>query len=208
MARKKEPELIDINRKRIVEVSKKLFLEHGTENTKISDIAKEAEMCKSTLYVYFKSKEEIKNSISLEAMKYFYQELVDKTSDESFSLYDKYMAICNTLVQFKKKYPLSFQLIIEEMCVEDTRLIEDAVLGEIYEVGEKINQTISGCLKPGFHVTNDEELVRIIFSQWGSIYGLIVLADNKEAYMQKSMKISKKEFLQKGFEELYRLLQG
>ena len=75
MARKKEPELVETNRNRIIKAAKDLFEANGIEKVKIDDVAKIADMSKSTLYVYFKSKEEIVNYISLEAMIYFYKEL-------------------------------------------------------------------------------------------------------------------------------------
>ena len=118
MPRKKEPERIDINRERIIKVAKELFLKSGVENTKIDDVAKQAGMSKSTLYVYFKSKEEIVDYISLEAMKYLleqFQKNVPYTNAESgITLHEQYMAICHVLTAFKRNYPLNFQLLIQE----------------------------------------------------------------------------------------------
>lgn len=210
IARKKEANLTEINRKRIVEEAKKLFWKRGIENTKISEVAKAAGMCKSTLYVYFKSKEDIKNYISFEAMQYFYNELKDKIALQSMNLHDRYMTMCYILVDFKDKYPLSFQLIVKEICVDDTSLSEDSILREIYEMGEKINSLIYNYLKEDIEVDvklkEDKELFNTVFLQWGSIYGLLVLADNKESYIKKTIGISKSEFLRIGFEKLFKIL--
>lgn len=54
----------------------------------------------------------------------------------------------------------------------------------------------------GIDATKIDELQKV-FALWGSIYGLIVLADNKEQYIEHDMKCSKEEFLQQGFERLY-----
>ena len=56
MSRNKYPE---ITVEKILEVSQRLFLEKGYENTKIQDIADELGMTKGAIYHHFKSKEEI-----------------------------------------------------------------------------------------------------------------------------------------------------
>ena len=56
MSRNKYPE---ITVEKILEVSQRLFLEKGDDNTKIQDIADELGMTKGAIYHHFKSKEEI-----------------------------------------------------------------------------------------------------------------------------------------------------
>jgi len=203
MARKVEPGLIEKNRMRIMEAAKELFIKDGIENTKINDIAKHTGMSKSTLYVYFESKEEIVNFLSLEAMKFFYNVLSTRLKNSEATFHDKYMEICNVMVELKTEYPLSFQLIVEDICVEEESLQENKVLMEIYELGEKINQLIVKALTENNQMDNSQNLIAKIFSQWGCIFGLIVLADNKEVYIEKVMHMTKAEFLRQGFEQLF-----
>ncbi|MDU4736148.1 MAG: TetR/AcrR family transcriptional regulator [Thomasclavelia ramosa] len=60
MARNKHPEVTVNN---ILEVSQRLFLERGYDNTKIQDIADELGMTKGAIYHHFESKEEIMNKL-------------------------------------------------------------------------------------------------------------------------------------------------
>ena len=203
MARRVEPDLIDKNRMRILKTAKELFIQDGIQNTKINDIVKQAGMSKSTLYVYFRSKEDIMNFLSLEAMNFFHNELSTRLKNSKATFHDKYMEICNVMVEFKTEYPLSFQLIVEEICVEEESLRENKVLLEIYELGEKINQLIVKVMTENNQMENSQNLIAKIFSQWGCIFGLIVLADNKEAYIEKVMHMTKAEFLRQGFEQLF-----
>lgn len=50
---------IEFRRKEIVKVAEHLFVEKGIENVSMNDIAKASEFSKTTLYKYFKSKEEL-----------------------------------------------------------------------------------------------------------------------------------------------------
>lgn len=60
MARNKHPE-VTVNK--ILEVSKRLFLEKGYDNAKIQDIADELGMTKGAIYHHFESKEDIMNKL-------------------------------------------------------------------------------------------------------------------------------------------------
>ena len=68
MPGKKKESLTRFNRENIIQSARALFESRGIEKTTVDDIAKEADCSKSTLYVYFKSKEEILQTILLEQM--------------------------------------------------------------------------------------------------------------------------------------------
>jgi len=50
-------------KKEFIDIAEQLFIEKGYENTAVSDIVKKAKVAKGTFYYYFKTKEEILNSI-------------------------------------------------------------------------------------------------------------------------------------------------
>lgn len=202
MARKKEPELEAKNRERIAQIAKQLFLNNGMENTTMSDIAKAAQMSKSTLYVYFKSKEEVRNFLSLEAMEYFHKQLLENVQD-TMNNHKRFLAICEVLVIFKQKYPLNFQLLVEEICVDEEVLHQNQVLRQIYEAGEEINQFLFDTIGTALQAKSQVDMFLQIFSMWGKLYGIITLADNKESYIGKATGMTKQDFLQKNFELLY-----
>jgi AcrR family transcriptional regulator len=68
LGRKKKEALIQFNKEHILASAKKLFETRGIILTTVDEIAKEADCSKSTLYVYFKGKDDILNHIILEQM--------------------------------------------------------------------------------------------------------------------------------------------
>ena len=77
---------------------------------------------------------------------------------------------------------------------------------ESYEIGEEINKMIKGLLLSGIEsgdLRRDIELMPTSFSCWGMMSGLILLAANKKDYIQKTMDMSRNEFLQHGFNMIY-----
>lgn len=207
MARKKEPERAELNKARIMETARKLFLQNGVGQTSMEDIARETGICKATLYTYYPNRDAIRYDISLEAMRYLYQILAESIRAGA-AIQDNFMAVCWALLRFKEKYPLSFQLIVENIRVDDAALTENATLREIYETGEKVNSLLLDVFGAAFCNEGRNELIETMFGLWGSIYGLISIADNKAAYIQKATGKNRDEFLQNGFARLYRQLKS
>lgn len=207
MARKKEPERVEINKARIVEAAKKLFLQNGVDQTSMEDIAREACICKATLYACYPNRDAIRDDISLEAMRYLHRILTESTRAGG-DIRENFTAVCWALLRLKEKYPISFQLIVENIRVDDAALSENAALRETYETGEKINTFLLAVFGAAFRNRSREEIIEMMFGCWGSIYGLISIADNKAAYIQKATGKSRDEFLKNAFERLYRQMES
>jgi AcrR family transcriptional regulator len=76
MGRKfKEGDVMDEKRDRIISIAEQMFAHFGIQKTTMDDIAKKARMGKSTLYYYFKSKEEIFAEVILKDSKLFKSKL-------------------------------------------------------------------------------------------------------------------------------------
>lgn len=183
MARRVEPGLVEINRNRIVAVAKDLFYTKGIGSSTMDDVAKAAGMSRSTLYVYFKNKEEIVNYISMEAMHFLYHSLERQIGSGNGTLKEQYLKICHTLLELKEKYPLNYQVTMGKIPVDAESLAKDWMLQEIYDTGEKINQLIIDALISSGQTASRTQLCKNIFVLWGSINGLITMAENKQCYI-------------------------
>jgi len=195
--------LLEFNQSNILNASKELFLEKGVTQTTMDDIAKRAEYSKSTLYVYFKSKEEIYNHIVLEyfiLLKKGIEDALEKAKD----FIDGYFAICNTIATFYDDYPLYFESILGEINIEENDT--SSTLFQIYLVGEQINDTMESYMKKsGIEGAATSQTTFIL---WGSICGIITLANKKEKYIKHKMNISKEEFMKNGFEFLLKSIMS
>lgn len=198
----KKKRLSEFNRTNILQTAKLLFIEKGIAQTTMDDIAREAEYSKSTIYVYFKSKEEIYNHIILE-----YIEILKNGINEALvkakGFPDGYFAICNTLIGFYSHYPLFFESILGDIKIPKDE--SETVLVEIYKVGEEINIIIEEYLKTCIsrnQIRSDLNTLQTTFILWAGISGIITLANKKEVYINKSMHITKEQFMQNGFELL------
>lgn len=206
---KKREQLTEFNRNNILDAAKKLFEEKGLSQTTMDDIAKEADYSKSTIYVYFKSKDEIYNHIVYKSMCLLRDNL--NHSIESSNEYERYFfAICDTLVDFQEEYPLYFESITGKIGISQKEFEEQPILIEVYNVGEEINRSVARLFENGIkdeYFRKDLEPLTTMFALWASICGIISMASQKESYLKEKANISKKEFLYYSFKMLLNSLK-
>jgi len=204
----KKERLLAFNRGNILSAAKRLFLEKGIAQTTMDDISKEADYSKSTVYVYFKSKDEIYNHIILE----HYESLkaaLSEALNRSPGFPDGYFAICNALTDEYKANPLFFESLASEIKLPNDE--SESVLVQIYNAGEEINEIIEsylkGCDAKG-HISLDIPPLQLTFILWAGITGIISMAHKKEAYILKAMGITKEQYMQDGFRLLLKSIKG
>ncbi len=201
--RKKEPR--SVHRENIVSAASVLFMEKGIAATSMDDIAKAAGYSKATLYVYFENKEEIISLLVLSSMKklddYISSALVQQETTRA-----KYDFICRGLIQYQEEFPFYFKMLLDNINIDfesHDYLPEEK---ETYQVGEEINEKLERFLLSGIEkgdLRNDLKIMPAIFNFWGMLSGIIQLAASKEEYIQTSMGLSKKQFLEYGFSIIY-----
>lgn len=206
--RRKEPR--SVHREAIAAAASSLFLENGVPATSMDDIARAAGYSKATLYVYFENKEEIVNVLVLDSMRRLCA-CIAASLDERSSTREKYDLICRELLRYQEEYPFYFRMTLETIDVDFENRTVFPEERETYRVGEEINRMIAGILRSGMdrgNLRRDLETAPAAFCSWGMLAGLIQFAENKAAYIRQAMGLSKREFLQYGFDMIYRSLES
>lgn len=201
--RKKEPK--STHRENIASAASTLFLQKGIAATSMDDIAKAAGYSKATLYVYFENKEEIVGILVLDSMKKLYN-YISSALAQRVTTKERYDLICCGLVAYQEEFPFYFKMVLDKINInfESSNCIPEEK--ETYQVGEEINDKIKEFLLSG--ISNGDlqsglQIMPTIFNLWGMLSGIIQLAENKEEYILSTMGLSKKEFLDYGFQMLY-----
>lgn len=202
--RKKEPR--NVHRENIASAASDLFMKKGIAATSMDDIAKAAGYSKATLYVYFENKEEIVGILVLGSMKKLY-DYIDSALAQQESTKSRYELICRGLVQYQEEFPFYFDMALSKINIDFENRNYLPEEKETYRVGEEINEKLRDFLTAGMEngeLRNDLEIMPAILNFWGMLSGMIQLAANKEAYIEKAMGLSKEQFLEYGFSMLYR----
>ena len=95
-------------RKEIIDAAEKVFFREGFGRASMEQVAAESELSKGTLYLYFKSKEELYFAIFLRGQELLYS-IVDKELLRRKETSEKIKAFLKSLLVFHKKYPEYFQ---------------------------------------------------------------------------------------------------
>ena len=187
----------------IIDAAERVFFDQGHENATMDDVAKEAELSKGTLYLYFKNKEELYLAIHLRGNKIL-RSLFEKTIDKYNSGLEKTKAIGLAYVEFYKTYPNYFNALIyyesREINFED----EDSVAFECLVEGKAtlemlINSIIIG-IKDG-SIRPDIDPVKTALSLWGQTTGMVQIAALKEKIvLLPHFSLNAEELIEYGFE--------
>lgn len=206
---KKKEKLVRFNRNNILETAETLFAEKGVRNTTMDDISRAADYSKSTIYVYFKSKEEIYQHIIYKHMCHL-RDAAYQRIQRAERFEQCYYGICGELVTISEQYPLYFESMMDTICIEEKELEQCEILRDIYEAGEAINDNMSILFQRGVQegfLRPDIPILPSVFTLWASLASIITLAGKKEAYFSKRIGMSKAEFLQYAFQMLLTSLQ-
>lgn len=209
MGRRKK-EAPKIHRESISGAAERLFLAKGIQGTTMDDIAREAGYSKATLYVYFRDKEEIISFLALRSMEKLYH-YIHASLETQTHIRAQYDLLCHSLQQYQEEYPLYFSIALGKINIDGSApdgLTEDR---ESFRIGEEINGLIGQFLQKGIQsgqLRPDLNILPAIFSFWGMLSGLIQTAANKEPYILRELHLSKEEFLEYGFDTLYRSISN
>ena len=204
----KKERLSEFNRGNILSVAKRLFLEKGIAQTTMDDIAKEADYSKSTVYVYFKSKDEIYNHIILEHFEILKAAICNALCNAP-NFAEAFFAVCDAMVGAYQTYPLFLEGVLSEIKMPADE--SETVLVKIYKVGEEIDEIIGDYLKESIaekHISLSIPPLRATFILWAGITGIILTAHKKEIYISKTLGITKEDFMRDGFQLLLKSVTG
>lgn len=95
----------------IIDAAEKVFFSRGLDNATMDEIAEEAELSKGTIYLYFKSKEELLFAIDLRAMKIL-MSLFRESISKGNSTIDNLLEIGRAYVRFSREYEHYFKILL------------------------------------------------------------------------------------------------
>ncbi len=201
-ARKREA-LEQFNRENIVAAAKELFDTKGVDKTTMDDIASLADYSKSTIYVYFRSKEDIYNSIVRDYMDILISEMeICIAGSKDFET--AYYRLCDLLVAFQEKYPKYYASLMGEINMTNSRKRI-----ETQSVGQELNYLIEQLLLKGINnkdIRDDIDLKPTVMYVWSAIGGIIQVAERKRSEIEGKLKMNKEEYLRYSFRTFYESL--
>jgi len=158
-------------RNRILEAAKKLFVQQGYEATSIRRIAKEIEFSPTTIYIYYKDKNDIIYALHQEGFNMLREQF--KTLMFVENPFERLKAIGKTYIEFGRSNPEFYEVMF--MMKEPMDFIGSSCVDEKWLDGEKVfgflEQTISECQSKGYFANLPVKLVAL--QAWTAVHGIV-----------------------------------
>ncbi len=136
------------NRNAIFEAAEELFSARGFQGTTLEAISEKTGLSKGTVYLYFKSKEELYLMVCIKGLEGFSEELAEKVKRKR-GLEGKIKTIYLTYIEYSIRVPMVFR-VVQDLFVERFRqnISEKTLNGIIAAIMELLNYG-SGFVREG-----------------------------------------------------------
>ncbi len=116
----------------ILDAAKEIFKEKGFATATMDDIAKQAELAKGTVYLYYKSKEELLIGLVMRALDLM-AEVFEEGMAAKESAFEKLLSMGDAYWKFANEYPFYFVIM---------HIMEMPDRGRQEQVGEEVQQSL------------------------------------------------------------------
>lgn len=180
-------------RKSILEAAESLMQESGLSGLNIDALAIRTQLAKGTIYLYFKSKEEILAALTLKARRVLHEEFASgaASSEDPLSAI-KQMVLAN--YTFYKKYPLYYDLI--SLYEANNTLSETDELKQVYrDIAELVTKLVNEAKAAG-QVRSDLDPIAFAMCLWGATTGVLQLLRVRNTQLEADYQLEDAGILQ------------
>lgn len=179
----------------IINAAKKLILEKGFEATSLRKIAAEIGYSPTTIYLYYKDKNDIIYALHQDGFNLFRSKLDPlMTIEDSF---ERLKALGESYITFAKEHPDYYELMF--MLKEPMKYLDSGVDKELWDNGRELFgfllMTVKECQKEGYFYHENSN--HIAMQAWGSVHGLcsLYITTRLERIVHKSFDFNASEEL-------------
>nr|NJM03757.1 TetR/AcrR family transcriptional regulator [Desulfobacula sp.] len=164
----------------IINAARKVFSSKGFNSSTMEEIATEAELSPGTLYLYFKNKEELHTSLSIEILKYLTDELQNVVT-EKISVEEKIDRVRDVFIKVYDHDPNILINLFHLQSGETLQNLSDEVLQQIKIYSAMAHGAIINVIKDGIEqgIFIDEHPVALADVLWASYAGIVLWVDSK-----------------------------
>jgi TetR/AcrR family transcriptional regulator len=193
-----------LRRHTIINAAERIFFIHGIEKATMSQVAREAELSKGTLYLYFKSKDELYRAILLRGYEILKKE-IDAAISETQNGYESVRQGLKALMEFAFRHPGYFAaLLYYENDTFDLDQLEPES-EQCLEAGKELLYMLAGALEKGRtdgSIRKDIEPLKDALLLWAQLTGLLHMIKRRNDLISRLYKVEKEALCQKFFQML------
>ena len=192
-------------RQQLIVAAKRVFTKNDFNQVTMEDIAKEAEVSPGTIYLYFKSKNELFVSLSLRILQFLCIRVEHVKSEEGADTLVKFDRLIEVMYDVYDFDPMNFITIFHLNSNDILKNLSPKVVSEINKLLKKTMDTIADIFKDGIKkgVIVDRHPVVLAEILWSLFSGIVLCESSKKIingnkdYLKQTLGIAF-EIFQKG----------
>ena len=165
----------------IVDAAERIFFSRGFSGSTMDEIAEEAELSKGTLYLYFKSRDDLQFAIFMRGSDVLMQMMNQQMEGEEDG-YGSLLALARAFIRFSREYPDYFNLFMhfESSRMEDLNIDQKQIQSYLKEQSPLalVSQQVQRGMNDG---SLRRDLAPEVFSAtlWSQMLGVLIVLNNK-----------------------------
>ena len=171
-------------RQQILAASKQLFSDQGFQQTTMEEIANAAELSPGTIYLYFKSKDELFAELSLGVIHYFNGRLDKLTSGDHMTSEQKLGGVKDILQDICTFDSFILVNALKLQSGETLKKLSPHLTSDIRKQSVKVAEKLSGIFSEGIDDGSFVDRRPDVFSAilWGAFSGMVLFNEFQESF--------------------------
>ncbi len=193
----------------IIDAAEKLFFSKGLSNTTMDEVAKQAEFSKGTLYLYFKSKEDLYLAINVRGMKIL-EKMFRTVLNSSDNGLCKTRNIGKKYYEFAEKYPDYFNAMVYYELNEIEISEETSSAKTCEDQGNRTLQTVAEAVQEGIKdesIRQDLDPLQVATILWAHCTGVITVISQRGKHIEEQHGVMVDDLVELSFEMIGRSLK-
>lgn len=172
----------ELRRQQIMIAAKRVFTDNGYEKSTMEDIAKEAELSPGTLYLYFKSKDELYASLCLRVLKYINIKVDHVVNDQERQYEAKQAALMEAMYNVYEYDPLILNNMFHLQSSETLKSLSPELLDEINKLARQALRSMAGMFDDGIKsgLVIQENPLALADIIWALFSGIVLWEESKK----------------------------
>lgn len=168
-------------RKQIMEAARKVFSAKGFNRATMEEIAGEAELSPGTLYLYFKNKEELHTSLSIDILEYITAQMKKFINRQDINAEEKMNILKETFIDVYEYDPMVLINLFHLQSGETLKNLSDEVIEELKETSAEALSAITSIASEGIEqgLFIEKHPVALADIIWATYSGVVLWVDSK-----------------------------
>ncbi len=168
-------------RKQILEAAKKVFSAKGFNRATMEEIAGEAELSPGTLYLYFKNKEELHTSLSINILQYIYLQMKKFIYKKDMTVAEKMEALKKTFIDVYEYDSMVLINLFHLQSGETLKNLSPKVMKQLKKTSGNTLGAITSVVQEGIDqgVFVNKHPVALADIIWATYSGVVLWVDSK-----------------------------